>query len=390
MSLTVNLITRSSLAILLLVCVPAASEEVRTLSDVEQQILDTSLQLEALDEDILKSRTVKNDLLKAIKEAESRASERENRLQGLEREIDAYSQTLRALESQLAEAEAGLANQRSALGQALRDAQVIGQQSGLKIVLQNDDPALADRLSVYTEYIVAAQRLTINRSVEQLQQIDAARSVALKDRNWLNYIKKKASKQKEEFISEANQSQLSLSEVEAGLDEKTRTVAQLRADQDRLQTLMEELKALQSSQSGYFAAGKGDYPAPVPGTITARYNDVKSVGKQRWSGLFIKTRAGLPVKAVADGEVVYSNWLQGFGNLVIIDHGDNYTSLYGGNRDVTVPTGQWVESGATIATVGDSGGQNSSGVYFEIRHNAQAENPEDWLRPDSGLQNAGQ
>jgi len=390
MSLTVNLITRSSLAILLLVCVPAASEEVRTLSDVEQQILDTSLQLEALDEDILKSRTVKNDLLKAIKEAESRASERENRLQGLEREIDAYSQTLRALESQLAEAEAGLANQRSALGQALRDAQVIGQQSGLKIVLQNDDPALADRLSVYTEYIVAAQRLTINRSVEQLQQIDAARSVALKDRNWLNYIKKKASKQKEEFISEANQSQLSLSEVEAGLDEKTRTVAQLRADQDRLQTLMEELKALQSSQSGYFAAGKGDYPAPVPGTITARYNDVKSVGKLRWSGLFIKTRAGLPVKAVADGEVVYSNWLQGFGNLVIIDHGDNYTSLYGGNRDVTVPTGQWVESGATIATVGDSGGQNSSGVYFEIRHNAQAENPEDWLRPDSGLQNAGQ
>jgi len=390
MSLTVNLITRSSLAILLLVCVPAASEEVRTLSDVEQQILDTSLQLEALDEDILKSRTVKNDLLKAIKEAESRASERENRLQGLEREIDAYSQTLRALESQLAEAEAGLANQRSALGQALRDAQVIGQQSGLKIVLQNDDPALADRLSVYTEYIVAAQRLTINRSVEQLQQIDAARSVALKDRNWLNYIKKKASKQKEEFISEANQSQLSLSEVEAGLDEKTRTVAQLRADQDRLQTLMEELKALQSSQSGYFAAGKGDYPAPVSGTITARYNDVKSVGKLRWSGLFIKTRAGLPVKAVADGEVVYSNWLQGFGNLVIIDHGDNYTSLYGGNRDVTVPTGQWVESGATIATVGDSGGQNSSGVYFEIRHNAQAENPEDWLRPDSGLQNAGQ
>lgn len=371
-----------------MISLPLVAQEVRTLSDVEQQILDTSVRLEALDEDILRSRAVKEKLLQSIKEAENRVDERENRLQGLDADIESYNQTLVLLETQLADAAVGLANHRSALGQSLRDAQVIGQQSGLKIILQHDDPALAERLGVYTEYIVAAQRLTINQSVNQLAQVEAARQEALKDRNWLNYIKNKASRQKADFVSDANRSQRSLGEVEAGLNNKTRTVAELRADQERLQVLMEELKAMQSSQSGYFVAGKGKYRAPVSGTLSARYDEVKSVGKLRWSGIFIKSREGLPVSAVADGEVVYSNWLQGFGHLVIIDHGDNYTSLYGGNREVTVPAGEWVESGATIATVGDSGGQSSSGVYFEIRHNAQAEDPEAWFAPDSGLQSA--
>ena len=375
-----------SLAVLMLP--PALADEPQTLSDVEQQILDTSKRLNELDQDIAQSRAMKKKLLDAIKEAESRVGERENRLQGLDRDIERYSETLQTLESQVATATDDVASQRQALGQALRDAQVIGQQNGLKVVLQHDDPALADRLSVYTDYVIAAQRQAIQQSVEQLKHIELARSEALKDRNWLNYIKKKASQQKNAYASDADQSQRSLGEVEAGLTEKTRTVAQLRADQERLQSLIEELKALQSSQSGYFAAGKGSYQAPVAGAIKARFNEVKSVGKLRWSGLFITSKVGLPVKAVADGEVVYSNWLQGFGNLVIIDHGDNYTSLYGGNRDVTVPAGEWVESGATIATVGDSGGQSSSGVYFEIRHNAQAEDPEDWLHPDSGLQSA--
>jgi septal ring factor EnvC (AmiA/AmiB activator) len=148
---------------------------------------------------------------------------------------------------------------------------------------------------------------------------------------------------------------------------------------------MEELKALQSAQSGYFIAGQGRYPAPVKGRLTARFGDIKSVGKLTWSGLFIEADMGVPVRAIADGEVIYSNWLQGFGHLVIIDHGDNYTSLYGGNREVTMPVGGWVESGATIATVGDSGGQTSGGVYFEIRHNAIAEDPEIWLIPNSDL-----
>jgi len=245
---------------------------------------------------------------------------------------------------------------------------------------------MADRINVYTDYVIAAQNAVIAEQAAVLKRVSAARATVLKDRNWLNYIKKKASKQRDSYIKTAKATQRNLGQVESGISEKTQTVAQLRADQERLQALINELKVLQSTPSGYFIAGQGQYPAPVMGRVVARFGDVKAVGKLTWSGMFIEADRGEPVQAIADGEVIYSSWLQGFGNLVILDHGDNYTSLYGGNREDTVQTGLWVESGATIATVGDSGGQSTDGLYFQIRHNAKAIDPEKWLSKNNKLQ----
>ncbi len=354
----------------------------RTLEDVEQQILDTNERLKALDDEIASSRELKQKLQQALEAARSNVGERETRLQQLDGDIARFDKKLDSLSAMIADAQQVMDSRKQALAKALRNAQTIGKQTTLKVVLQHDDPALADRLSVYTEHVLAAQNRTIAEQVSQLNRLHTAREAALKDRNWLNYIKKKAALQKEGYTNDANSRQHSLGEVEAELNQKTRTVAQLKADQSRLQSLMDELKTANSSQSGYFAAGKGSYPAPVKGELYARFNDIKSVGKLRWSGLFIKASQGKPVRAVADGEVVYSDFLRGFGMLVVIDHGDGYSSLYGGNREVSVTRGQWVESGATIATVGDSGGQNFSGVYFEIRHDAKAEDPEKWLSAD--------
>jgi len=105
----------------------------------------------------------------------------------------------------------------------------------------------------------------------------------------------------------------------------------------------------------------------------------------RWDGYFIEAGTGAAVRAIADGTVVYSDWLQGFGMLVILDHGDGYMTLYGGNREVTVRKEDWVQTGSTIATVGDSGGQKTSGVYFEIRHNATPVDPKEWVSTDNSI-----
>ena len=366
----------------------AHSENAKTLSDVEQQIRDTSEQLRALDQEIARSNEMKKSLVKSLNATQSRAGEREQRLQGLDEDIKRYGKRLNALDSRLADAKKGVDARKFLMAEVLRNSQSIGKQTSLKIILQNDDPATADRLGVYTEYVLAAQNAAIQEQSAVLIRVQKAKAATSKDRNWLNYLKKKASGQRDNFASSAKATQRDIGQVEAGLDEKTRTVAQLKADQERLQSLMEELKALQSAQSGYFIAGQGQYPAPVKGKLTSRFGDIKSVGKLTWSGLFIAANMGVPVRSIADGEIIYSNWLQGFGHLVIVDHGDNYTSLYGGNREVTMPVGEWVESGATIATVGDSGGQSSSGVYFEIRHNAIAEDPEIWLNSSSGLYSA--
>ena len=374
-----------SVAILLFNAGFAHAEDAKTLGDVEQQILDTTEQLRALDQEIARSNEMKKSLEASLNTAKGRAGEREQRLKGLDEEIERFGKRLNALDARLADAQRGVEARKFMMAEVLRNSQSIGKQTSLKIILQNDDPATADRLGVYTEYVLAAQNVAVQEQAAVLARVQEAKATAVKDRNWLNYLKKKASKQRDGFASSVQATARDIGQVDAGLDEKTRTVAQLRADQERLQSLMEELKALQSAQSGYFIAGQGRYPAPVKGRLKARFGDIKSVGKLKWSGLFVEAKMGDPVRAIADGEIIYSNWLQGFGHLVIIDHGDNYTSLYGGNKEVLIPVGEWVESGTTIATVGDSGGQNDSGVYFEIRHNAIAENPETWLNPNSGL-----
>lgn len=360
----------------------SSAEQAKSLNDVERQIQETAAQLEALDAQIASGKEAKSELQKALKDAQSHVGERQQRLKGLNKEIKRYNNKLDKLDSLLAQAHSALQTRQLQLAQSLRDAQIIGKHTALKIVLQHDDPALSERLTVYSDYVLNAQEVAIDQQVSVLKRVEAAQAHALKERNWLNHIHNKAHKQRENFSSSAIKTQYNLGEVVAGLNKKTATVADLRANQQRLQSLMEELKALQGARSGYFAAGKGSYPAPIAGTLSARFGDIKSVGKLRWSGWFIRASRGQAVSAIADGEVIYSDWLQGFGMLVILNHGDNYSSLYGGNRDVTVPVGDWVESGATIATVGDSGGQSTSGLYFEIRHNAQAVDPEEWLQTD--------
>ena len=193
---------------------------------------------------------------------------------------------------------------------------------------------------------MAAQNNAIDEQLAALSLIENAHLETVKNRNWLNHIQKKAQKQHDGFAANATATKKELASVESHLSKTHRTVAQLIADQERLQLLLEELKAAQVAKSGYFIAGKGKYPLPVNGEIEARFGDQKSVGKIQWQGLFIASRAGTPVKAIADGEVIYSDWLQGFGELVILDHGDAFMTLYGGNRDVRVKIGDWAESGS--------------------------------------------
>ncbi len=364
------------------------AEEPQTIDAVEAEIRETTERLQILDSEIAENKTLKSSLQSAVKAVESRVNERNQRIRGLDKDIETYSKKLDRLDTRVEEAVSSVALRKERLAQSIRRSQQLGTGSGLKVLLQHDDPALADRLSVYTDYFLNAQNVSIKKEINALRQIDEARETALKDRNWLNHIKRKASKQYETYRSEQQKKLESLDQVEQQITEKNRSVATLKTDQQRLSTLMEELKALQIAQSGYFEAGKGNYLLPVTGTIKARFGDVKSVGKLNWEGLFIAAPAGRTVAAVADGEVVYSDWLQGFGMLVILDHGDGYMTLYGGNRDVLVAAGSWIEAGATIATVGDSGGQTDSGVYFEVRHNAKPVNPEQWVNTENGFQSA--
>ena len=365
-----------------------ASSGDESLESVEQEIQSTAARLEQLDAEIAQSRALKAKLDKALKVSNERVSEREARIAGLKADVKKYNAQLDKLDAQIAAEQQNVEKRKKVLAESIRRAQRVTSGQGLKVVLQNDNPADADRLSVYTAYFMRAQQRAIVEQYAVLKKIDEARHEALKNRNWLNHIKNKASSQYDSYKTEQAKKKRSIGEVETQITSKTRTVAQLKLDQARLQALMEELRAAQVARSGYFISGQGKYALPVAGTITARFGEVKSVGKLRWEGYFIEAGKGSPVRAIADGAVMYSDWLQGFGMLVILDHGDGYMTLYGGNREVAVKQEDWVESGATIATVGDSGGQKTSGVYFEIRHNAKPVDPKEWVSAKNRIKSA--
>lgn len=364
---------------------PLMAASVTTLDDVQLRIQETEQKLQSLNEDIATNERLRAELQSALSQATSHVGERKERLQNLDTDISRYNNRLDKLDTQLKNASGDIQLRKDNLGNTINQLQNHGTHSQLKILLQHDNPALGQRLQIYSEYFLARQKQLIDSQVKYLTTLTASRETALKDRNWLNHIRKKADQQRENYEQTASQEQTRLSEVDQTIAEKHRSLSTLQADQSRLQSLMDELRKAQLTQSGYFESRKGGYALPVNGQLKARFGDVKSVGKLRWNGWFIQADRGTDVRAIADGEVVYGNWLEGFGMLAIVDHGDGYMSLYGGNHSITASIGDWVESGATIATVGDSGGQNTSGLYFEIRQNAEALDPKHWISKDANL-----
>ncbi|MES2015373.1 MAG: peptidoglycan DD-metalloendopeptidase family protein [Pseudomonadota bacterium] len=133
-----------------------------------------------------------------------------------------------------------------------------------------------------------------------------------------------------------------------------------------------------AAPDGAFASLKGRLRAPVAGKLAAKFG-AKRDGGPSWKGVFIKAAEGSDVKAVAAGRVVFAAWMRGFGNLIIVDHGSEYLSIYGNNQSLLKRVGDAVKGGDAIASAGNTGGGEDSGLYFELRHQGAAFNPATWV-----------
>jgi septal ring factor EnvC (AmiA/AmiB activator) len=135
---------------------------------------------------------------------------------------------------------------------------------------------------------------------------------------------------------------------------------------------------------GDFAQWRGKLVLPVRGEVTARFGSPRPTEAQvdapTWKGVFIRAPAGADVHAVAAGRVVFADWLRGFGNLLVIDHGDGFLSVYGNNESLLAAVGAAVEAGDPVATVGSTGGVAEPGLYFEIRLKGRPIDPLRWAQ----------
>ena len=166
---------------------------------------------------------------------------------------------------------------------------------------------------------------------------------------------------------------------------KDDALKQLQLDQVELQRVLDMIEeALVNLElpDEYRAFGelRGDMPWPLQGKRRNRFGQSRNSGNLRWQGVTIAAPEGSTVQAIHHGRVVYADWLRGSGLLLILAHGDGYMSLYAHNQTLLREVGEWVSAGSAIATVGDSGGQQSAALYFEIRHNGKPQNPTRWCK----------
>ena len=265
----------------------------------------------------------------------------------------------------------------------------MGKQSSIQLLLSQDDPGSWNRLSIYADYFARARKDKIASAMFSVRKLAESHLKAARFRKSLKSDQKKLQKTSNVQAATRQSRAKVLASLETGIASKKGKINSLNTNINRLQTLVEELdkKALASKTA--FNGKPGQLPWPVEGEILARFGEPKSGGKLRWNGIYIKAPKGRNIQAIASGEVVYADWLNGFGMLLIISHGNDYMSLYGGNRDLLTDIGESVEKGQIVATVGNTSGQTESGLYFEIRENAEPVDPGQWINPQMHFAKTG-
>ena len=265
----------------------------------------------------------------------------------------------------------------------MKAAYEIGNQAYLKVLLNQEDPNEIDRMMTYFDYFNEARAGQIrryNETIDELDMVTAALSEAVET---LTQDKMRLADRQQSLIKIQAERRQTLSLLIAQIRDTGGEISRLEADQARLEQLLDRLQRSLANipapgSTKPFSGMLGKLMMPVAGPITHKFGARRNDGKLRWDGVFIDADEGEPVYAVHYGRVVFSDWLRGFGLLMIISHGDGYMSLYGHNQALYRETGEWVTAGDVIATVGDSGGQIRTGLYFEIRINGKPANPQKW------------
>ncbi len=363
----------------------AAASSAEDAARLQQQLEELEAEIQKFRDLLEQTRGDRADLETTLESNEKEISEIIRRIEAIQQELKSGEDKVSGLNRERRSLEGAREHQQTLIAQQIRAAYEIGNQEYLKVVLNQEDPNRVTRMITYYDYFnraradqIAAYRETI-ASLESVRREIAAENSRLRD-NRQALETRRTALQQVRADKEATLVALNRAIRDAGSEIETR-----EQDRERLEALLERIRAGSSNlptpgDTVAFASRKGELLMPIAGPITNPFGSARASGKLRWNGVFIEAEPGTPVTAVHYGRVVFSDWLRGFGLLLIVDHGDGYMSLYGHNEVLYRETGDWVTAGETIATVGDTGGQNRSGLYFEIRHAGKPTDPQHWCR----------
>ena len=345
------------------------------------------------------SRVEAADSLRESERAISEANRGMVELGQQQREVQAR---LKELGGQSKRAESEISSQRIRLGKILARQAFGGERDYFKLVFNGDDPNAIARDLTYYGYISRAQAAFIQSLRKGLKRVQDIAEQARDKGNELKDIEASQLRERRALLSGQAERRRVLEQIAAKIRIQRKEITGLQRNEQRLSKLIEELGRIIAAEprrkpglrnertpestgtnggtgADVFAHLKGRLRLPVRGELTNSYGAKRVDGGVTWKGLFIRADSGTEVRAVAGGRVVFADWIRGFGNLLIVDHGQHYLSIYGNNETLIRQVGADVGKGDVVATVGNSGGNPEYGLYFELRYEGRAFDPMKWV-----------
>jgi murein hydrolase activator len=355
---------------------PAREGKAAELESIRSQIKDMQSELNA-------ARDESEKLQEELRENEIAASRQALKLKGLEEQIALKHERLYELNGTIRQYEQLLATEQQQLARQIRSAYMIGRSDYLKLLLNQEDPALVGRVLAYHDYVNRAKTRSIQSITDKVSIIHELREALQADTDVLEELKTRQLAQSEKFREYRESRQVILARLQDTITGHGLQLKTLQDNEHRLSLLMDSLARREDSilflqDTPPFESLKGKLEWPVNGKLLNSFGGTRRGAALKWQGVKISTRAGGEVRAVHTGKVIFADWFRNLGLLMILDHGEEYMSLYGHNQNLLKKPGDWVLAGETIALAGDTGGQDTPGVYFEIRHRGKPLNPALW------------
>ncbi|MDO9387858.1 MAG: peptidoglycan DD-metalloendopeptidase family protein [Thiobacillus sp.] len=375
------------------------------LQTLQQEFRSTQAHRKEAADELGQSERAISSALRQLRQLDGERQRAQTDLQVLTQQTDATTARIRA--------------QQAHLAQALKAAYQRGQGDALKLMLNGADPNQAARDLRYLAHLSRARHETIEGLRADLAKLAALQQQTEQKSTELAQLQKAREAEQKKLLADKRARERILQKLSVQIQQQRREISNLKRDERSLTQLVERLNRLMAQQAARaraaqqaqknqkdgknaasqrrvlgvntetpvafrsgkpFSGLKGSLRLPVAGELMNRFGAPREGGGVSWKGLFIRATEGAAVKAIAAGQVVFAEWLRGFGNLIIVDHGEGYMSLYSNNESLYKQVGERVQPGDAIATVGNSGGQPDPGLYFEMRHQSRPVNPLLWVK----------
>lgn len=351
-------------------------QDQKKFEDVKKRIAELKAELE-------RTKTNRDTLHQTLESNEKEIQTLNKKTQTMKQTLDQKQSHLQELHNERDTLEKKKNEQAEYVGDYLKSAYRLGHQSELQLLFNQRDPAQVARMMKYYQHLSDNRIEKIEAFITVMQRIEAIEPEIARETSELQNQYRQLKNQQAKLRTAQATRKKTLSKLQSDVASKEQRLAGLREDQRRLEKLLvnvyEEMNASELSfKHSKFSSLKGKLKWPLRGKALNRYGASRG-GNLRWQGLQISASRGTPVTAIHHGQVVFSDYLRGHGLLLIIDHGAGYMSLYAHNDQLNKELGEWVESGETIATVGNTGGRSDTALYFELRYQGKSTNPSSWF-----------